>query len=221
MKKSEMSAELASVLEQDAGVASKSESVLVTLRRKIAEVRELDARIKDAEEALADLKRKRWGIVGHFNVSGELVAMLQSAGVPSLSIQAEGNYPAYEAELKTLFTAKLPEDERRDKALKRFKWLEGLTKTQYKVDFSKGQGKQAKKFQSLLKKQKIVDYEVKVGVHSSTLTAEIRRRFSDGKPLSPSDMELLGAATYPVVELTEVKGLGTNGKGQRERKTKD
>jgi len=218
VKKSAMSAELASVLEQDAGVASRSENVLVTLRNKIAEVRELDARIKDAEEAVAELKRKRWSIVGHFNVSGELVAMLQSAGVPSLSIEAAGNYPAYEANLKTLFTAKLPEDDRRDKALRKFRWLEGLTKTQYKVDFSKGQGKLAKKFQSLLKKQKIVDYEVKVGVHSSTLTAEIRRRFSDGEPLSPADMELLGAATYPVVELTEVKGLKTNGKGQRQTK---
>lgn len=210
--------ELESVLEADAGDVSFD--VLVTLRNKIAEARALDADIAAAEEKLEELRRKRWAIVGHFNVSGELVTMLQSAGVKSVSIDAHGNYPAYQARLKNLYTAKLPEDERRDKALKKIRWLSGLAKTQFKVDFAKGQDKLAKRFISLLKKQKIKDYEVKVGVHSSTLTAEIRRRFTDGEPLSPADMDLLGAAVYPVVELTKQEGLLTDGKGQGKGKTK-
>lgn len=211
-----MNEELARALESDA--ATVSDNVLIKLRKKIAEARELDKQIESAEERLEDLKKKRWAIVGHFNIFGELVAMLQSAGVPSLTIEAEGNLPAYEATLKTLFTAKLPEDERRGKALKKFRWLSGLWKKQFQVDFAKGQDADAKRFAALLKKNKIKDFEVKVGVHSSTLTAEIRRRFSDGKPLSPADMELLGAAAYPVVELTEQRGLLKDGKGQRKGK---
>jgi hypothetical protein len=147
--------------------------------------------------------------------------MLQSAGVKNLSIEAQGNYPAYRAQLKNIYTAKLPDDERRSAALRKFKWLRGLAKTQFKVDFAKGQEKSAKRFASLLKRQRIKDYEVKVGVHSSTLTAEIRRRFTDGDPLSPVDMDLLGAAVYPVVELTEQEGLQTDGKQGKVKRDKE
>ena len=218
MKKPQMEPGVEEALEKAGAVVS--DDVLKRLRDKISEVRELDALIEQAEEKVDELKRKRYGIVGHFRISGLLVEMFQSAGVKTLSIQAGGNLPPYEARLKNIYQAKLPEDERRSRAFKKFRWLSGLSKTSFTVDFGKGQDKLVKKFQSLLKKQKIKDFEVKVGVHSSTLTAEIRRRFTDGLPLSPADMDLLGAAVYPVVELKK-QGEETDGKGKRERKERD
>ena len=215
MKKNQMDPGVEAALEQAGGVVS--EDVLRRLRDKIAEARDLDLQIAEAEERVDELKRRKYAIVGHFRVSGQLVEMLQSAGVKNLSIAASGNQPACEARLTTLYHAKLPEDDRRAKAFKKFRWLSGLAKTSFRVDFGKGQEKMVKKFQSLLKKQKIRDYEVKVGVHSSTLTAEIRRRFTDGQPLAPADMDLLGAAVFPVVELKQ-QGEVTDGKGKRDRK---
>lgn len=210
-----MSAEVEAALEEDVREL-KSDDRLVKLRQKIAEVRDLEEQIDQTEERLDDLRRKRWAIVGHYGISGELVAMLHSAGVKSVSIEPQGNHPAYIATLKNIFAAKLPDDERRDAALKKFKWLQGLSKTQYKVDFGRGQNKIAKRFATMLDKKKL-DYDVKVGVHSTTLTAEIRRRFSDGDPLSPAEMDLLGAAVYPTVELTKQEGLLKNGKGRKEK----
>jgi len=207
-----MSADLEEVLVADASDVGPDQ--LAKLRGKIQQVVELDDKIAELEDRLLALKKERWAIVGHFSVAGELVGMFQSAGVKTLVIDARGNHPSYLAQLKNIFTAKLPEDERRAVALRKFRWLQGLSKTSYKVDFAKGQDKQSKKFASLLKKHKVKDVEIKVGVHASTLIAEIRRRFTDGEPLSPVDMDLLGAAVYPVVELTEQRGLEQNGKGQ-------
>lgn len=215
MKKPQMEPGVEEALERAGSVVS--EDVLRRLRDKIAEVRVLDFQIAEAEERLEELKRKRYGIVGHFRISGQLVEMFQSAGVKTLSITASGNLPSYDAKLVQIYHAKLPEDDRRAKAFKKFRWLSGLSKTSFRVDFAKGQDKLVKNFQSLLKKQKIRDYEVKVGVHSSTLTAEIRRRFVDGQPLSPADMDLLGAAVFPVVELKQ-QGEVDDGKGKRDKR---
>jgi len=211
MKPQKIDAGVEAALEKRGG--SVSEDSLKKLRTKIAEVRGLDLEIAGVEERLQELRDKRSSIVGSFRISGELVSMFQSMGVKSLSIGAEGNLPPYDAKLVTLYSAKLPDDERRAKAFKQFRWLHGLAKTSFKVEFGKGQDKLAKKFSTLLKKQKIKDYEVKVGVHASTLTAEIRRRFADGLPLTPADMDLLGAAVYPVVELKKQEEV-KNGKAK-------
>lgn len=188
---------------------------LAALREKIAKVLDIDDQITDLEERLAQLNRDRWAIVGHFNVTGELVSLMQSVGVPEFTVEARGNHPAYVAKLTNMITAKLPDDDRRERALRVVKWLAGLAKIQFSVDFAKGQRRQAKKFETLLKKSGVADYSMKYGVHSGTLTAEIRRRISDGTPPSPAEMDLLGAAVFPTVKLTEKKELRTNVKGKR------
>jgi hypothetical protein len=64
--------------------------------------------------------------------------------------------------------------------------------------------KKAKKTEQMLKKAK-VPFTKEVKVHASTLTAEIRRRYKDGQPLPPADLELLGAFVRPMVKIEKVK----------------
>ena len=82
MKKNQMDPGVEAALEQAGGVAS--EDVLRRLRDKIAEVRDLDLQITEAEERVEELKRKKYQIIGHFRISGQLVEMFQSAGVKTL-----------------------------------------------------------------------------------------------------------------------------------------
>ena len=172
---------------------------LQALRNKIAEARDLELRIVDAQAQLQKMNEDLSKIL-----NDELPDLFQTVGFTSMTIDKSGNEPAYEAELQTVYRAGLPKDERRAQALKKFKWLSELTKKSYTIDFGKGDDAKAKKFEKLLKSAK-VDYDVDVNVHWKTLTSEIRRRFEAGQPLPPADLNLLGAFVGTNVKLTRKK----------------
>lgn len=175
-----------------------SEATLENIRNKLKDVRVLEAEIKDLSEQLAAKSATRLRII-----RDELPSMYEIAEIDKIGLEASGNLPGYDTELKPYYSANLPEegDPRRAAAFKKFPWLRDLTKNKFTADFSKGQGKQADKLVKFMEKSKI-EYSNKVSVHAGTLTAEIRRRFQSGKPLPPADLDLLGGFVGKIVKLT-------------------
>lgn len=176
-----------------------SEDKLQRIREKIAEARDLDEKIAEVQETLSALEKRL------FKIRYEtLPGMFEEVGVTTMTLRAEGNHPPCVAKLVTQYNAKLPDDERRDEAMKKFKWLGELAKNTFSVQLGKGDAKQAKTLSSFLRKQKL-PFDQKISVHSGTLTAEIRRRFEGGQPLAQADLELLGAFIRPVVKIDKPK----------------
>lgn len=191
MAKSAVTAALSSAAKAAAG----SDDLVAKVRAKLVESRELAAEIANVEERLRDLSARMTAIR-----SEELPSLFEEAGLDVLGIDAEGNLPGIDAKLVPYYSASLPDDERREKAFRKFRWLEDLTKNRFTADLGRGDAKKAKALESALRKLK-VGYTNKVSVHASTLTAEIRRRFESGKPLPPADLELLGAHVGRIVKL--------------------
>lgn len=182
------------------GSQAPSEASLESLRRRIAECRELESEIAGISERLKEKSDELTRIR-----TRDLPAMFEKLRIGDLTLKADGNYPAYQAQLKPFYSAKLPDDpQKKQAAFRRFKWLAGLSKTEIKIAMGKGDDKRVKKITALLKKNK-VEFSSKTGVLPQTLTAEIRRRHEDGKPLSPSDQEALGAFVGTVVQLTKIE----------------
>lgn len=176
-----------------------SKDKLIFLRGKIAEARDIELMIKQKQEELRVLSNKLQEIQ-----SNELPALFDELQIRNMTLEASGNLPAYEARLETKINASLPTDERREQALKKLSWLGELAKNTFMVQLGKGDEKRAKKLASMLKKSKF-DFEQDVKVHAGTLTAEVRRRYRDGQPLSQATLDLIGAFVRPIVTIDKVK----------------
>jgi hypothetical protein len=199
-KKTSAAAQAALAAAEALGAQQPSEDSLKRVRAKLKQAAELDVQIEELEERLeeknAALTKLR---------TEELPGIFNEVGINSLGLDPDGNLPGYDAELKPFYSAKLPDDERRDQAFKKFKWLHELTRNTFTVKFGKGDSKKVKALTTFLKKNKITSYENKVGVLPQTLTAEVRRRAEDGQPLPPADMTLLGAYSGNVVNIKRRK----------------
>jgi hypothetical protein len=176
-----------------------SENKLEFVRDRVRRAQELELEIADAEDALGRLRGQLFEIL-----MSELPALFDELGLTKLGVQPRGNHPGGEAKLTTFYKASLPKDERKEQALRKFKWLGELAKRTYTVLVDRGDAKLKKKLEVALRKSKI-PFQVQVSVHASTLTAEIRRRYEDGRPLPPADLDLLGAYVGPMVKIEQVK----------------
>lgn len=175
-----------------------SEDALARVRDRVRQTVDLEMQIEDLEQRLAE-KREQLNQIRH----GELPTLFEEVGIDRLGLDASGNVPAYDAELSPYYHANL-KPENMPEAFRKFRWLEPMQKHTVKVEFGRGESAVAKKFIASLKKQRL-DYSNAVGVPWNTLTAEIRRRHEDGEPLSPADLEILGATVGRVVKLKKRK----------------
>ena len=183
----------------EAAVTIQNPDKLAQLRTYIADARDLEFNIKELQASMDILIKQLFKLR-----SETLPTLFEELGVNSMTLEASGNLPAYVAKLTTQYSASLPKDEREGQAYQKIKWLRELAKNTYTIFLDKGDTKKAKALEAALKKAK-VEYENKISVHSSTLTAEIRRRFESGHPLPPADLDLLGAFVRPLVKLDQVK----------------
>ena len=175
-----------------------SDDALDKLRERVRRCRDLLQEIHATEERVAAAKRELNAIT-----MSELPDLFDEHGVTSVGIPEEGNSPAYTAEAKPYYNAKI-RDENAEEA---FSWLDAhghgdLIKNMFSVEFGRTENKAADTLRAVLEKMD-VDYLQKKTVPWNTLTAFVREQIEKHNATLPLD--LLGATVGRVVKLKEKK----------------
>jgi hypothetical protein len=147
------------------------QEMAIEQRRLERLVEEKEAEFKEAKRALADVAENK------------LPQLLDEIGSQDFTTN-----DGVRIQVKEDIRASIPE-ECRDEAIK---WLEGhnfgdLVKREFKIVFGRDEEDWAKEFQeSLSQSERSLNYELKRGVHSSTLSAFVREQLKEGTdiPLS-------------------------------------
>lgn len=181
------------------------EDKLDKLRAAVREVRDLRRDEQDLTERLAQVKAQINEREGK-----TLPDLFTEAKVDHIGLEAEGNLPAYDAEMKPYYHANISAEWPMEQQQKGFDWLDenkfgDLIKSMYVVMVPRGARAKALEVEEALEKLG-VEYEVKLGVPWNTLTAWLKERVEKFKSTPPLD--LLGATVGKVVKLKERK---TNG----------
>lgn len=179
-----------------------SEGDLSHLRSRLSYGRDLELVIESLADQLAEESAKLSDLK-----TRELPDLFEKLGIDSLGLDASDNLPGYDTKLKPYYSATLPkEGEGREEALALLKTYkaEDLSKTKVEVQFGRGDQKLTKMLTTFLRKSKI-PFDSKTGVHSSTLTAWVREKFTNKEPLSQSELKTLGATVGKVVEMKRRK----------------
>lgn len=179
-----------------------SEDRLAQIRAVAAAVREADAQILDIEESLKETKSRRERLVVEV-----LPDLMDGAGVPSLTLAADGNLPAVKVEVGTHYFANIAagwEPERRAAAMS---WFDDhgsgdLVKTTLTMEFSRDKRAEAV---SLARQLRLDGREVNVieTVHFMTLTSWLKERHRASLELPPLD--LIGGHIARVATLKKIK----------------
>jgi hypothetical protein len=185
-----------------------SKDRLDRVRRKIIELRDLEIETASLEERQKEQSAKILAIKHK-----ELVDLFDEAKITKLGVEASGNLPAYEIEIKPYYHANIPEDTK-DKA---FAWLQknghgDLIKATYTVAFGMGEEKRRKKFEELLVKGKY-EFEYKFGVPWNTLTAFVKEQIEHYRKEPP--LKLFGATVGRVANLVREKKARQSTKGKK------
>lgn len=172
---------------------------------RLEKVRELLRQCRDGDLELAELaeKSKAVSVRLHKMKSETLPDVFAQLGIDKLGLEAEGNLPAYDADLKPFYKANISADwppEQQDKA---FAFLDkvgsgDLIKSQFSVFIGRGDRKTAKRLLRSLKRLKL-DYTHTQGVPWNTLTAWLKEQVEKHNTTPPLD--LLGATVGKVVAL--------------------
>lgn len=179
-----------------------TEDRLKTIRATIRDHRDTCWEITELESRLASLKRERLKMEHE-----TLPDMLATAGVHSLTVEAEGNRPAIEAKLLPYYRAVIVADwpeEKRDRA---FDVLENLglgsiVKCVIEIAFDKDDDESRLSVMELLREHNIA-YSACLSVHWKTLTAAVQEIYESGKTLPAPVLDAIGATVGRVVKLKE------------------
>lgn len=188
---------------------------LDALRAKAAELREVQTQLEDYESRVTELKMKQ-----HVLTRSELPELFAAAQVTSVGLEAQGNLPAYIAELGREFRAGIPATWEPDRREKGFTWLiehdgEDIIKTVLTIEFEKGEASRAMDLRDLLVKEHGIapeDITVDMAVHHATLTSFLRELVeTDEGGKIPDGIDAIGGYVGPVVKLKKPK----EGKGRK------
>ena len=174
---------------------------------KLDQAREMLRQLRDKQLEADDLERRLDATKAEIKemVSKTMPDFLDEAGIPALTIAADGNLPAFEIEVMDYYHANIPEENRPAA----FDYLrktghEDLIKSEFKIAFGLREAKQAERFRRSLEKAGI-QYGETNGVPWSTLTAWFTKEHKK-KPITPKVMGLLGARVGRVVKIVKQKG---------------
>lgn len=175
---------------------------LVELRKAARRAENLQRELVDLEERELDRKAELRRLMME-----ELPDLLDAAGVTSISVDAEGNQPAFSAELKPYYKASIAaewDEARRDRA---FRWLEDngfgdLVKREFTVALDRDEEAAGRKLAKLLSENGFA-YSVRRNVPWNTLTAFVRERIEKHSETLPLDT--LGATVGRIVNLKPLK----------------
>lgn len=176
-------------------IASETEEVvdLTVVRQKVKELRDSHLRKLDLEEQLAKIQSRIAKIERN-----ELPDMFSKAKISSVVVEADGNKPAFLAERKTVYTAKIP-DERRQEA---FEWFEqqghgDLVKSVINIIFGMQEHEERLRVMKILAENKI-EYYTNESIHAQTLKAFVKREIQAGHILP---MDTLGIFIFDEVKI--------------------
>jgi hypothetical protein len=166
---------------------------LKVIREKAVELRDLYLEKQDIENKLKNANEKIVSIERH-----ELVDMFNDAGLTSVTVEPDGNHPAFVASRNTIYSAAIPEDKR----MEAFQWFEtnghgDLVKSVIEIVFG------MQEFEKRLRVMKLLDdngveYWNNESVHHMTLKAFVKRELQAGHVL-PAD--LLGSRVFDEIKI--------------------
>mgnify|MGYP001016388974 CR=1 FL=1 len=194
-----ISAQVRAMAKAEAAKAPRAD-LLKRAREMVKEARDLEVRMQNGAELMKQLGTRKNELTFK-----ELPDLYSEAGIRNLGIEADGNLPAYDTQLKPFYKANMPEDP--DLRSRGFQWLDkeghgDLIKVQFTINLGRGDVGQAKKLEAALKKLKI-EYEKKMTVPWNTLTAFVKEQIEEKHRTPPLD--LLGAVVGQVVTIKPVK----------------
>lgn len=131
--------------------------------------------------------------------------LMREARVDSIGLEANGNYPAIKAELKSFYRASIPaswDKEKIKEAINLVSAYGGEDIVQTFVEYRFGRGERQLAL-DLAKKTEHLSPLVNEKVHHSTLTSWLKDRLQNG--LSTPDLESIGAQVGDVVKIKRVK----------------
>ena len=163
------------------------------IRKKAVELRDLQLQKANLEQQVMELGAKITHVERH-----DLIDMFDSAGLSSITVDADGNYPAFVAQRATVYGAKIPE-ERRMEALN---WFEAsghgdLVKSVITIQFGMQEHEERLRVMKLLSDSH-VEYYTNESVHHMTLKAFIKGELIKGHVIP---MDLLGAYMFDEVKI--------------------
>jgi hypothetical protein len=162
------------------------------LRDREMEAASLDERLTEVKKTIREMKEHT------------IPDFFDEAGVPAITIAAEGNLPSFEIAVIDRYHANIPdEDEGAAFGYLKKTGNEDLIKTTYTISFGLREGKQAERFGRSLDKAGI-EYSVKCAVPWNTLTAWFKAEHKR-KPLPAKAMALLGASVGRVAKVVKQK----------------
>lgn len=172
------------------------------LRNAARTMRDLDMEIDSLEELIVDKKAQ----LNEMKFK-QLPDLFDEAGVRAVTIEAEGNMPAYEAKASPYYHANIKNDWPDEQKIAAFNWLENeghgdLIKTVLKIELGRGDREKAKLVEDALVSMKI-DYDRDLTVPWNTLTSFVREQVEEQHTTPP--LELLGATVGRVVKLKAAK----------------
>jgi hypothetical protein len=140
--------------------------------------------------------------------------LLVLAKVPAITLEAEGNHPAYEIKLKDFYRAGISaewEPEKQQAAFDALADLDSgdLIKTTVTLRFGRDDREKALLVVALLRDQQGLavgeNFEIKQAVHQATLTKWLRERLQHKPPLPVPPLDVIGGDVGRVAEIKPVK----------------
>jgi hypothetical protein len=168
------------------------------LRELVAQARDIESEIEHLEEQLKIANKKSFELC-----HDKLPKLMDEAGLPSITLAAEGNHPEVVATASPFYAAsiaaKWPEEKRR----KAMEWLDNngfgdLIKTRVEANFPRETLAKARKFAQEASKAGATT-DIKESVHSGTLSAWLREQVEEKGYIPP--LELIGGVIGRVVNL--------------------
>jgi len=172
------------------------------VRNAARDLAELERRAADLEEELKAV-RKQISEIKH----SRLPELFFEAGVDNIGVPAEGNRPAFDAEMRLAYKASIAANwspQQRADAFEVLAELEMdyLIQTTFTIKFPVKTYEQAQKFETYLQTHNL-DYTSKMDVHHASLTAALKERCQHGEVPSPAQLLAIGGYIGNTVELKQ------------------
>lgn len=179
---------------------------------QLAQIRSRLRELRDKEAEQVGLQERLTALSVQINKmkTDELPTMFTAAGIRSLGVEAEGNMPAYDLEMRAYYKANISADWPPEKQDAAFEWLvqaghQDMIKHTIVIEVGLRQKKLMDKVSKLLERLNGEDLVITVrrAVPWNTLTAFVREQIEKYKERPPLD--LLGATVGQIVERKKAK----------------